>query len=143
MANIAYTKFIYEFLIGQSSVTNPLNLLHGDFKVALMKDEYTPNKDDLLFTNISDKEVDGNGYVAGGISLSNINIAQNENSTVSVTADSPSWSNSSITARYAVVYETTTGVLVACYDFGSQKSSLNGSFTLDWSSEGFLQFAGE
>lgn len=52
---------------------------------------------------------------------------------IKYTIAAPTWANSTITARYGVLYDTTanaSGLLVALDDFGSNISSTNGSFTV-------------
>jgi hypothetical protein len=52
-------------------------------------------------------------------------------SVVKWTCTNPSWASATITARYGVVYDTTvTNKLIACFDFGSNITSTNGTFTI-------------
>ena len=48
------------------------------------------------------------------------------------------WPNSTITVRYAVIYEANTGILLAYQDFGENKSSSSGSFEIQWNAEGIF-----
>lgn len=54
-----------------------------------------------------------------------------------------SWTSSTITARYAVVYvDGTNGVsdyVVGYVDFGQDESSSNGNFDINWHGDGILQ----
>jgi hypothetical protein len=53
------------------------------------------------------------------------------------------WGSSTITARYAVVYVATgtssTSALIGYQDFGSDQSSTNGNFTVQWDSTGIVR----
>ena len=67
---------------------------------------------------------------ADGASLVWLNIGS---AAIKFTIAAPSWPNSTITARYGVLYDTTanaSGLLVCLDDFGSNVSSTNGTFTV-------------
>ena len=49
-----------------------------------------------------------------------------------------SWTSSTITARYAKIYDDTTNDLVALIDFGQDESSSNGNFDINWHTDGIL-----
>jgi hypothetical protein len=56
-------------------------------------------------------------------------------------ADDSTWASSTITARYAVLYKSGSGVgvtspLIAYQDFGSDKVSTGGTFAVTWPSQG-------
>ncbi len=59
-------------------------------------------------------------------------------------ADDVTWASSTITARYAVIYNATpatdaTRPLIGYVDFGSDQSSTNGNFTITWDSTGIVR----
>lgn len=65
-----------------------------------------------------------------GASLVWLNIGS---AAIKFTIAAPSWANSTITARYGVLYDLTanaSGMLVALDDFGSNIASTNGTFTV-------------
>ncbi|AZO95287.1 hypothetical protein [Halocella sp. SP3-1] len=80
-------------------------------------------------------EISGTGYTSGGQEISNKTLAQVEGITT-FDGDNVSWVNSTLTARYAVVYETSTGILLSYQDFGEEKSSSSGNFEIQWNTEG-------
>lgn len=82
-------------------------------------------------------EVEGIGYTSGGQEILNKIISQAEGVTT-FDGDNVVWANSTITARYAVIYEVSTGVLLAYQDFGENKSSSSGSFEIQWNAEGIF-----
>lgn len=58
-------------------------------------------------------------------------------------AADPSWSSSTVTARYAVIYDRTpasdaTRPLIACIDQGAAISSTNGTFAVTFNAQGIL-----
>lgn len=114
-------------------------------KVALLTSSYTPNQDTHdYFNDVSANEVSGTGYTAGGITLASKTATYDSGTNVIVLdAADVTWSSSTITARYAVVYGSTgtasTSPLIGYVDFGSDQSSTNGNFTITWDSTGIVR----
>jgi len=112
-------------------------------KVMLLSSAYTPNQDshDYLDDVVS-FEVTGTGYTAGGQALtSKTNVYDAATNTVKFDAADVTWSSSSITARYAVVYDDSpatngTKPLIAYYDFVTDRASSNGDFVIRWNADG-------
>ena len=115
-------------------------------KVMLVTSSYTPNQDthDYL-DDVVANEVSGTGYTAGGATLASKTITYDGASNVTVLdAADPTWSASTITARYAVIYDATPGTnatrpLIGYVDFGSDQSSTSGDFTITWDSTGIVR----
>jgi hypothetical protein len=116
-------------------------------KVALLTNSYTPDQDaHNYFDDVSTYEVSGaTGYTSGGLTLTNkTNTYNSGTNTIVLDADDVTWSSSTITARYAVVYDASpatnaTRPLVGYVDFGSDQSSSNGNFTITWDSTGIVR----
>jgi hypothetical protein len=114
-------------------------------KVALLSSSYTPDQDAHDYLNdVSTYEVSGTGYTAGGNTLgSKTATYDSANNVVILDAADTTWSSSTITARYAVVYDSTgtasTSPLIGYVDFGSDQSSTNGNFTITWDSTGIVR----
>ena len=114
-------------------------------KVALLSSSYTPDQDAHdYFNDVSTYEVTGTGYTSGGSTLSSKTATYDSASNVIVLdAADVTWSASTITARYAVVYDSTgtasTSALIGYVDFGSDQSSTNGNFTITWDSTGIVR----
>lgn len=115
-------------------------------KVALLSNAYTPDQDaHNYFDDVSTNEVTGTGYTQGGISLTNkTNTYNGATNTIVLDADDVTWSSSTITARYAVVYDASpatnaTRPLIGYVDFGSDQSSSNGNFTITWDATGIVR----
>jgi hypothetical protein len=115
-------------------------------KVALLSSAYTPNQDahDYLDDVIA-SEVTGTGYTAGGATLASKTITYDGANNVTVLdAADVTWASSTITARYAVVYDdagatNSQKVLLGYVDFGSDQSSTSGNFTVTWDSTGIFR----
>jgi hypothetical protein len=113
-------------------------------KVMLVTSSYTPNADTHDFRDDVTNEVSGTGYSSGGSALANKTVTTDTTDDEGVfDADDLTWSTSTITARGAVLYKSRGGASSAdeliCYiDFGSDKSSSGGNFTLQWASEGII-----
>ena len=114
-------------------------------KVALLTSSYTPDQDAHdYFNDVSTYEVTGTGYTSGGATLASKTATYDSATNVIVLdAADVTWSSSTITARYAVIYDSTgtasTSALIGYVDFGSDQSSTNGNFTITWDSTGIVR----
>lgn len=115
-------------------------------KVMLLSSSYTPNQDthDYL-DDVSTYQVTGTGYTAGGATLASKTITYDSaTNTVVLDAADVTWASSTITARYAVVYDDTpatsaTKPLIGYIDLVSDQASNNGNFTIEWDATGIMR----
>lgn len=129
---------------GSGTAGNAPNIdyLSDTIKVMLCTSTYTPNKDTHVFKSDVTNEVTGTGYTATGATLANKTATYNSGThTVILDGDDTTWASSTITARYAVIYDATpatdaTRPLIGYVDFGSDVSSSNGNFTIQWDAAG-------
>lgn len=78
------------------------------------------------------EQANGNGYTTGGQTLTSQTTSRSSQTSWVDFAD-VTWSTSTIDARGALIYNTTTNnPSVLVLDFGSTKSSNNGSFTVQF-----------
>ena len=76
-------------------------------------------------------EVVGTGYTAGGNTLVVSVVPVSSGTTAYLSFSNSSWSTATITARGAMIYNSTQGnKCVAVLDFGSDKTSTAGTFTI-------------
>ena len=76
-------------------------------------------------------EVVGTGYTAGGVTLSGFNVTTSGTTAILDFATDPSWANASITARGALIYNSSkSNKAVYVLDFGSDITSTNGTFAV-------------
>ena len=114
-------------------------------KVALLSSSYTPDQDVHDYLNdVSTYEVSGTGYTAGGNTLASKTATYDSaNNVIVLDAADTTLASSTITARYAVIYDSTgtasTSALIGYVDFGSDQSSTNGNFTITWDSTGIVR----
>lgn len=112
-------------------------------KVALCTSSYTPDQDAHDYFNDITNEVSGAGYTAGGATLTGKTLTYiGSTNTVKFDANDITWSSSTITARYAIIYVATgnaaTSPLLGYVDFGENISSSNGNFTITWHENGIF-----
>ncbi len=137
MANVVYNA------LKKNIMNGGIDLDSDTIKVALVTSSYTPDQDsDEDFADVTN-EVSGTGYTAGGAELANKAVtADNTDDEGVFDADNVTWSSSSITARGAVIYKSTgtpaNDLLIAYIDFGEDKVSSDGDFTITWDAEGIL-----
>lgn len=114
-------------------------------KVALCTSSYTPDQDAHdYFNDITNEVAAGGGYTSSGCTLTNTTGSYIAATNVGkFDADDVSWAASTITARYAIVYDATSGsaasnALIGYVDFGADVSTTAGTFTITWSSDGIF-----
>jgi hypothetical protein len=102
------------------------------YKIALYTNAATLNQDTTAYTTSG--EVTGNGYVAGGKVLTIGVNPTNSNDISFLSFDDISWTGSTFTARGALIYRFngTTNPAVCVLDFGSDKTTTNGTFTVQF-----------
>ncbi|QGF20283.1 minor tail protein [Gordonia phage Sixama] len=113
-------------------------------KVMLCTSAYTPNQDTHRYKSSVTNEVTGPGYTAGGATLAGVTVAYDSaTNTITLDANDVTWAGSSLTARYAVFYDSTpatdaTRPLICYWDFGQDEVSSSGNFTLTLSASGLI-----
>lgn len=111
-------------------------LTGGDtFKIALFTSSATLDATTTAYSS-SNEVANGNGYSTGGNTLTRVDPATSSTTAYTDFADT-TWSASTITARGALIYNTTpthtyTNPSVIVLDFGSDKSSTSGDFTIQF-----------
>jgi hypothetical protein len=105
---------------------------------------YTPNQDTDIYKDVvNPTESSGTGYSAGGTALASKTITYTgATNIIAMDAADVTWASSTITARYAVIYDdtpTSNKPLLGYVDFGADQSSSNGNFTITWDANGILK----
>jgi hypothetical protein len=129
--NFMCTSFKQELLTGSHNFTNS----SGDtFKLALYDNSASFNAATTAYT--SSNEVSNSGtYSAGGGTLTNVTPTTSGTTALTDFADL-TFTSATITARGALIYNTTTGSgsnttdTVVVLDFGSNKASTAGDFQI-------------
>lgn len=135
-----YGKFLTS--LGNKEV----NLTSDTLKVMLCTSTYTPDQDTHQYKSSVTNEVTGTGYVATGATLGSVVLAYNAGTNkYNLDAADTSWTTSTITARYAVVYDSTpasdaTRPLICYVDFGADVSSTGATFQITWDALGIVEF---
>lgn len=140
MASKAYGQFIGKAL------NKEIDWDSDSIKVMLVSSAYTPNQDthDYL-DDVVGNEVTGTGYTAGGQALASKTLTYDAGTNVIVLdAADVTWASSTITARYAVIYDDTPAgnsakPLIAYLDMVSDQSSNNGNFVIQWDASGIVR----
>jgi len=117
------------------------DLVNDTVKVALLTSSAAFDADNDNWADISSNEVSGTGYTAGGAALGSKTVTvDNTNDRASWDGADVTWPTSTITARFAAVYDDThaNDRLICLFDFGSNQSSSNGDFTIQWHANGLI-----
>lgn len=113
-------------------------------KVMLCTSAYTPDQDTHQYKSSVTNEASGTGYVAGGAILATAApVYTAGTNTLVLDAGDTAWTGSTITARYAVIYNSSPGTdatrpLIAYVDFGADVSTTAGTFTITWDAAGLV-----
>ena len=130
------TSFKAEILLG----VHDFRVTGGDtFKLALYTSSASLDATTTAYTTSG--EVSGTGYTAGGGTLTNLGGAVTSGTTAFTDFNDLTFTSATITARGALIYNSTpsansnanttlTNAAVAVLDFGSDKSSTDGDFTI-------------
>ena len=128
--NYMCTSFKQELLVGSHNFTAS----SGDtFKLAMYTNSASFDASTTDYT--TSNEVSGTGYSAGGGTLTNVTPTTSGTTALTDFADL-TFSSSTITARGALIYNTTTGGgsgttdSIVVLDFGADKASSAGDFTI-------------
>lgn len=101
-------------------------------KIALYTSTASLDEDTTAYS--ATNEVSGTGYSAGGITLTNVSVSvDNTNNVAYVDFDDPVFQDVTITARGALIYNTSstnTNAAIAVLNFGADKTATNGDFTV-------------
>lgn len=127
MNNLIFDSFLSEFATGEIDLSNNklMLTLHSDTYVydATMK-TYAPDDISELITN--------SGYTRGGKQLQNQLLVAGDNY-FTLQASDVFWSGTSITARYAILWDAkTTYKPIAVFDLEENITTTNESFTISW-----------
>jgi hypothetical protein len=99
------------------------------FKIALYTSSATLGTTTTVYT--TSNEVTGAGYTVGGNTLSVSVVPTSSGTTAYLSFSNTTWASSTITARGALIYNASQGnAAVAVFDFGSDKSTTSGDFTI-------------
>jgi len=129
--NYMCTSFKKELMFGVHDFANGADT----FKIALYTSSAT--LDDTTTAYSATNETSGTGYSAGGNVLTNVDPSTSGTTAFTDFADE-TWTTASITARGALIYNSTpnttsisvTNPSVVVLDFGADKTSTAGDFTV-------------
>jgi hypothetical protein len=105
------------------------------YKIALFTSAATLNAATTTYSGSTSGEVaNGGGYTTGGKTLvvSQIPTDGGSGTTAFIDFDDVTWTAATITAAGALIYNSTDDTAVAVLDFGGDKTSTNGNFTISF-----------
>jgi len=127
--NYMCTSFKKELLTGTHNFTNSSG---NTFKLALYTNSASFNAATTAYTATNEVS-DSGSYAAGGGALTNVTPTSSGTTALTDFADL-SFTSATITARGALLYNDTASgdPTVAVLDFGADKTSTNGTFTIQF-----------
>ena len=125
---------IHNFHNGSGGGTTTTTGTGNTFKIALFTSSATMSASTTAYATTN--EVSGTGYTAGGNTLTNVDPTTSGTTALTDFADT-TWSSSTITARGALIYNSSTTAgsanrAVCALDFGADKTSTSGDFTIQF-----------
>ncbi len=125
---------IHNFTSGSGGGTTTTTGTGNTFKTALYTSSATMSAATTAYS--ATNEVSGTGYSSGGAALTNVTPTTSSTTALTDFADL-TWSGSSITARGAMIYNSSTtggsaNRAVEVLDFGADKTSTSGDFTIQF-----------
>ena len=105
------------------------------YKIALYTSSATLDASTTTYTGSTTGEVaSGGGYTTGGkvLTVSQIPTDGGSGTTAFISFANVTWTSATITARGALIYNSTDDTAVAVLDFGSDKTSTSGNFTINF-----------
>ena len=123
---------IHNFTNGSGGGTTTSTGTGNTFKIALFTSSASLGAGTTAYADSN--QVSGTGYSAGGNTLTNVTPTVSSTTALTDFADT-TWSSSTITARGALIYNSSTTAgsanrAVAVLDFGSDKTTSAGDFTI-------------
>lgn len=141
----SYTK------LGLSLGTKKVDFTADTFKVMLLS-AYTVGTTQDTAQFVSDvlaaaTEASGTGYTAGGLAITSTSFTESGHVYTFGSTATLQWTGSTITAAYALFYDSTPGSnatnpVLGYWDFGGSQSSSAGNFTLSLSSNAIATITG-
>ena len=106
----------------------------GDtFKIALYTSSATLGASTTAYTTSNEVSSSGTNYTAGGNTLTVSQVPTSTGTTAFLDFADTTWAAATITARGALIYNSSkSDKAVAVLDFGSDKTSTDGDFTINF-----------
>ena len=101
------------------------------YKIALYTSAATLDAATTTYSGTTNQVASGGGYTTGGQTLVITELPTSTGTTAFISFDNVTWTSATITARGALIYNSTDDTAVAVLDFGGDKSSSNGDFTIN------------
>ena len=139
MANVISNVFKEELLKGNHDFDGG-----ATYKLALFTSSKTVSASDpTAFNTTNEVSASGTNYTSGGSTLANPSVTGGSSaSTAFIDFQDTSWTTATITARYALIYQSSGGAASAsagavCWlDFGGDFATTAGTFTIQFPAAG-------
>ena len=127
---------IHNFHNGSGGGTTTTTGTGNTFKIALYTSSATLSASTTAYATTNEVSATGTNYTAGGNTLVNVD-PETSGTTALTDFDDTTWSSSSITARGALIYNSSTTAgsanrAVCALDFGADKTSTSGDFVIQF-----------
>ena len=100
------------------------------YKIALYTSAATLGAGTTTYSGTSNEVASGGGYTTGGNTLTVSQVPTSSGTSAFIDFADTTWSAATITARGALIYNSTDDTTVGVLNFGSDKISTDGDFTI-------------
>lgn len=100
------------------------------YKIALYTSSADLGATTTTYSGTSNEVANGGGYTTGGKTLTVSQIPTSSGTTAFIDFSDVTWTAATITARGALIYNSTDDTTVGVLNFGSDKISTDGDFTI-------------
>lgn len=120
------SSFKQQILLGEHDLDTDV------IKIALYTSAATLGASTTVYSTSDEVSSSGTNYTAGGNTLTGATVTL-DGTTAIVDFNDTSWASSTITARGALIYNSSkSNKAIAVLDFGGDKTSTNGTFTINF-----------
>jgi len=129
MASGIYQRFFANLM------NKAIDLEADTIKIMLLDNVHVFDSADNILTDVSDNEITGAGYVAGGQALLSKLVTQGIPTFWS--ANNVTWTDSSFSAYHGILYDANNN-LIASIDFGGEVAIADGTIEIQWNVLGII-----
>ena len=120
-------SFKVQILSGQQNLVSGASPV---YKLALYTSSATLSNATAAYTTVGEVTSSGSNYTAGGNTLTISTSPTSTGNVAFMSFANSSWANATITAAGALIYNETANTAVAVLNFGGDKTSTTGTFTV-------------
>lgn len=89
-----------------------------------------------IYSGLTNEVANGSGYTTGGVTITD--LAWSGTTSPKITGTIPTWTSSSFTFRYIVIYDSVSDKIIGYYDCATNQTVVAGTVALTFDTNGLL-----